>query len=80
MFPLESVSCLPPTPLLLGVPLSPLLKVLGQYSGMADPKEGALPTKMENGSGVLADDIPNNKELSRMLVDLENFNFEAHGQ
>lgn len=79
-FPLESVSFLPPTPIVLGVPLSPLLKVLGQYSGMADPKEGALPTKMENGSGVLADDTPANKEVSRMLVDLENFNFEGHGQ
>lgn len=79
-FPLESVSFLPPTPIVLGVPLSPLLKVLGQYSGMAGPKEGALPTKMENGSGVLADDTPANKEVSRMLVDLENFNFEAHGQ
>lgn len=47
---------------------------------MADPKEGALPTKMENGSGVLADDTPVYKEVPRILVDLENFNFEAHGQ
>lgn len=33
-----------------------LPKVLGQCSGMADPKGKALPTKMENGSGVLADE------------------------